>query len=67
MKSPPLNAHGRPEGEALTKAGQCPKVQAGICFFCTTGHPDDCHHPLKCEDARCSYLTIKDDLDAYSD
>jgi len=59
----------RPAGEDLTRAGQCPKGEVNplLCWFCMEGHPDDCHHPLTCEDARCSYLTIKDDLDAYPD
>lgn len=59
----------RPEGEALIDAGRCPRGEADrlACWFCETGHPDDCHHPMRCEDARCSYLTIKADLDAYSD
>ena len=58
-----------PAGADLMEADNCPRSEINLmaCWLCPVGHATECHWPYTCEDARCSYLTIKDDLDAYPD
>ena len=39
------------------KAGRCPRgaLLPIACTFCQCGHMLECHHPLTCEQAKCSH------------
>jgi hypothetical protein len=40
------------------KEGYCPinATHPGACMFCMVGHILECHHPMTCEEAKCSHL-----------
>jgi len=53
-----IEAHSRfPTGIGKIGRGECElrARSSAACMFCSYGHLLECHHPLTCEEARCSH------------
>lgn len=61
----PLDGKYEP-GIARIAAGECPigGKTPMACQFCPVGHMMECHHPLSCDQAKCSHLS-KYDMEEY--
>ncbi len=51
------------------KEGYCPRNAKSpmACTFCMVGHALECHHPMTCEEAKCSHLVKYDEDAMYRD
>jgi hypothetical protein len=56
-------AKAYPMGMELIQHGACPieAVNPIACWFCSYGHATECHHPMTCEEARCSHFQGEED------